>query len=127
VERSPRSTITGFRRWHRLRGRAAIKDGTVLYSRDRSQRHQLTRGIRLPALAALFPGGMPPRRHTSKDTPAKLAAGMRRRWRVVLLRSKGQLLGYVEAADQKGAEATAADQFKLDAVQRKRLLLRPEA
>jgi hypothetical protein len=41
--------------------------------------------------------GMPPRRRTSKDTPAKLASRMRRRWRVVLLRSKGQVLGEVEA------------------------------
>jgi len=37
---------------------------------------------------------MPPRRRTSKkDTPAKLAKRMSRRWRVVLLRAKGEILG----------------------------------
>ena len=57
-----------------------------------------------------------PRRPKSKDTPAKLAKRMKRRWRIILLRSKGQLLGYVDAA-------AAAEQFKLDAVQSRRLLV----
>jgi hypothetical protein len=48
---------------------------------------------------------------------------MKRRWRIILLRSKGQLLGYVDAADERGAEAAAAEQFKLDAVQSRRLLV----
>ncbi len=60
---------------------------------------------------------------SKKDTPRKLASRMKRRWRIILLRSKGQLLGYVEAADEKGAEAAAAVQFNLDDVQRRRLLL----
>jgi hypothetical protein len=64
-----------------------------------------------------------PRRPKSKDTPAKLAKRMKRRWRIILLRSKGQLLGYVDAADEQGAEAAAAKQFKLDAVQSRRLLV----
>jgi hypothetical protein len=68
--------------------------------------------------------GMPPRRRTSKDTPAKLASRMRRRWRVVLLRSKGQVLGEVEAPDAEAAVAEAAAQFGLDEVQRKRLLVK---
>ena len=34
-----------------------------------------------------------------KDTPAKLARRMKRRWRVVLLRAKGEILGTVEAPD----------------------------
>jgi hypothetical protein len=51
--------------------------------------------------------GMPPRRRGPKDTPAKLAKRMSRRWRVVLIRSKGQLLGYVDAADAQGAETAA--------------------
>jgi hypothetical protein len=41
---------------------------------------------------------MPPRR-TSKDSPAKLASHIKRRWRIVLMRKTGQVLGTVEAAD----------------------------
>jgi hypothetical protein len=66
---------------------------------------------------------MPPRRPKSKDTPAKLASRMKRRWRIILLRSEGQLLGYVDAVDEQGAEAAAAEQFKLDALQSRRLLV----
>ena len=36
---------------------------------------------------------------TTKDSPAKLASRMKRRWRVVLLRNKGEILGTVEAPD----------------------------
>ena len=36
---------------------------------------------------------MPSRRSSKKDSPAKLAGRMKRRWRVVLLRSKGEILG----------------------------------
>jgi hypothetical protein len=64
-----------------------------------------------------------PLRPKSKDSPAKLASRMKRRWRIVLLRSKGQLLGYVDAADEQGADAAAAEQFKLDAFQSRRLLV----
>ena len=46
---------------------------------------------------------------------------MSRRWRVIQLRGKGQLLGEVEAADEKAAEAAAATQFELNDEQRKRL------
>jgi hypothetical protein len=64
---------------------------------------------------------MPPRRRTPKDTPAKLAARMSRRWRVILLRGKGQLLGEVEVSDEKAAEAAVAAQFQLNDEQRKRV------
>ena len=67
---------------------------------------------------------MPPRRHTSKDSPAKLASSMKRRWRIVLIRSKGEVLGTVEAADPQAAEKVAAIQFELDEFQRRRLLVR---
>jgi hypothetical protein len=40
---------------------------------------------------------MPSRRSSKKDSPKKLAGRMKRRWRVVLLRSKGEILGTVEA------------------------------
>ena len=61
---------------------------------------------------------MPPRRRTSKDTPRKLAGRMERRWRVVLLRAKGEILGTVEAPDAQAAKAAAAVHFELDDVQR---------
>ena len=66
---------------------------------------------------------MPPRRPKSKDTPAKLASRMKRRFRIVLIRSKGEVLGTVEAADPQAAEKVAAIQFELDEFQRRRLLV----
>ena len=64
---------------------------------------------------------MPPRRPKPKDTPAKLASRMKRRFRIVLIRSKGEVLGTVEVADANAAEKVAAIQFKLDEQQRRRL------
>jgi hypothetical protein len=66
---------------------------------------------------------MPTRRRTPKDTPAKLAKRMSRRWRVVLLRVKGEILGTVEAPDVAAAKAAAAVQFELDDVQRNRIIV----
>jgi hypothetical protein len=66
---------------------------------------------------------MPPRRPKPKDTPAKLASRMKRRWRIVLIRSKGKALGPVEAADPQAAEKVTAIQFELDEFQRRRLLV----
>jgi hypothetical protein len=63
---------------------------------------------------------MPPRRTSKKDTPAKLAGRMKRRWRVVLLHAKGEILGTVEAPDVASAKAAAAVQFGLDEIQRNR-------
>ena len=62
-----------------------------------------------------------PLRPKSKDSPAKLATRMKRRFRIVLVRSKGEVLGTVEAADANAAEKVAAIQFKLDEQQRRRL------
>ena len=45
---------------------------------------------------------------TSKATPAKLAKRMSGRWRVVLLRAKGEILGTVEAPDAQAAKVAAA-------------------
>ena len=56
---------------------------------------------------------MPPRRSSKKDSPAKLAGRMKRRRRVVLLRSKGEILGQVEAPDAEAAKAAAAVQFEI--------------
>ena len=66
---------------------------------------------------------MPSRRSSKKDSPAKLAGRMKRRWRVVLLRSKGEILGQVEAPSAEGAKAAAAVQFDLDEIQRNRIMV----
>lgn len=66
---------------------------------------------------------MPPRRRKPKDTPATLASRMKRRFRIVLMRSKGAVLGTVEATDAHAAETVAAIQFELDEQQRRRLLV----
>ena len=58
-----------------------------------------------------------------KDTPAKLAKRMKRRWRVVLLRARGEILGTVEAHDVAAAKAAAVVLFDLDEVQRNRNML----
>jgi hypothetical protein len=67
--------------------------------------------------------GMPPRRPKPTDTPAKLASRMKRRWRIVLIRSKGEVLGSVEANDAQATKKVAAIQFELDEFQRRRLLV----
>jgi hypothetical protein len=66
---------------------------------------------------------MPSRRPTKKDSPTKLAGRMKRRWRVVLLRNKGEILGTVEAPDVASAKAAAAVQFDPDEIQRDRIML----
>jgi hypothetical protein len=66
---------------------------------------------------------MPPRRPKPKDTPGKLASRMKRRFRIVLMRKSGQVLGTVEAADAHAAEKVAAIQFELDEFRRRRLLV----
>ena len=66
---------------------------------------------------------MPSRRPKSKDTPAKLATRMKRRFRIVLMRKTGQVLGTVESADAQAAEKVAVIQFELDEFQRRRLLV----
>jgi hypothetical protein len=66
---------------------------------------------------------MPSRRSSKKDSPAKLAKRVKRRWRVVLLRAKGEILGEVEALDVASAKAAAAAQFDLDEIQRGRIMV----
>ena len=63
------------------------------------------------------------RRSSKKDSPKKLAGRMKRRWRVVLLRRKGEILGEVEAPDVASAKAAAAVQFDLDEIQRDRIMV----
>ena len=52
---------------------------------------------------------------------------MKRRWRVVLLRAKGEILGRVEAPDVASAKAAAAVQFDLDEVKRDRIMVQEMA
>jgi hypothetical protein len=66
---------------------------------------------------------MPRRGSSKKDSPKKLAGRMKRRWRVVLLRNKGEILGQVEAPDVASAKAVAALQFELDEIQRGRIMV----
>jgi hypothetical protein len=47
-----------------------------------------------------------------------------RSWRVIIIRSKGEYLGSVEAPDRERAEAVAIKHFALDDDQRRRLLIR---
>ena len=68
-----------------------------------------------------------PRRTSKKDSPAKLAKRMKRRWRVVLLRNRGEILGDVEAHDAAAAKVAAAVQFDLDEVQRNRVIVQEYA
>ena len=67
-----------------------------------------------------------PRRTSKKDSPAKLAGRVKRRWRVVLLRDKGEILGTVEAPDVASAKA-AVVQFDLDEIQRNRIMVQEMA
>ena len=66
---------------------------------------------------------MQPRRPSKKDSPKKLASRMKRRWRVVLLRNKGEILGEVAASDVASAKAAAVVQFDLDEIQRNRIMV----
>ena len=66
---------------------------------------------------------MPPRHSSKKDSPKKLAGRMKRRWRVVLMRHKGEILGEVEAPDVASAKAAASDQFELNEFQRTRIMV----
>jgi hypothetical protein len=62
---------------------------------------------------------------TYRDETAteKTAAKLRSR-RVIIMRSRGEYLGSVEAPDRESAEAVAIKQFDLDQDQRGRLLIR---
>jgi hypothetical protein len=58
------------------------------------------------------------RRVSKKNNSRKL-----REWRVVLMRYRGELLGYVKAATREAAESEAARLFSLSDFHRRRLLL----
>jgi len=59
-----------------------------------------------------------------KITRQRPAAANLRSWRVIIIRSKREYPGSVEAPDRERAEAVAIKQFALDDDQRSRLLIR---
>ena len=61
--------------------------------------------------------GMSRRTHPKKPTNL-------RSWRVIIMRSRGEYLGSVEAPDREKAAAVAVKQFDLDQDQQRRLLIR---
>jgi len=63
----------------------------------------------------------PKKKPTAKKKPK---AEKLRSWRASLMRSRGQRLGIVYAADEKSAEATAIAEFKIGEEQRRRLIVR---
>ena len=60
----------------------------------------------------------------SSRSRIKVPAKKPRSWAVTLIKSRGVLLGYVEAPNPKAAELVAAKAFMLSEWQRKRLLVR---
>ncbi len=70
------------------------------------------------SFGASHPAAAPPR-----IPPPSSTKRMSRRWRVVLLRNKGEILGAVEASHAQAAKAAAAVQFELDDVQRNRIIV----
>ena len=61
---------------------------------------------------------------TTNKSASRSKAIKPRSWRVVLIRNRGQFLGYVEAPSVEAAELMAAKEFNLNSFHRKRLLLR---
>jgi hypothetical protein len=59
-----------------------------------------------------------------KSAKKKPIVANQRSWRVIIMRSRGEYLGSVEAPDRERAEAVAIKQFDLDDDQRRRLLVR---
>jgi hypothetical protein len=59
----------------------------------------------------------------SKQSRAGFPKKPPRSWRVIIIRSKGEHLGTVEAPDRERAEAAAIKYFDLDQDQRGRLLI----
>jgi hypothetical protein len=62
-----------------------------------------------------------------KNSSGRSNAILLREWRVVLIRNRGQLLGWVKATSLEAAETAAAETFNLNDWQRRRLLLRERA
>jgi hypothetical protein len=59
-----------------------------------------------------------------KSAKKKPIAANLRSWHIIIMRSRGEYLGSVEAPNREKAEAVAIKQFALDDDQRRRLLIR---
>jgi hypothetical protein len=66
---------------------------------------------------------MPPRRSSEKDSPAKLARRLKRRWRVVLLRAKGKSSARSRRTTWHQPKRLRGVQFELDEIQRDRIMV----
>ncbi len=64
-----------------------------------------------------------PRRSSKKDTPAKLASRVKRRWRVVLLRAKGENPRDGRGPRRGGGKSRRSDPVRLDEVRRSRIMV----
>jgi hypothetical protein len=64
---------------------------------------------------------------SSRLRARKPAKASLRSWSVSLIRNRVQFLGFVDAVDQKAAEAAAVKQFSLAEWQRRRLVLQEAA
>ena len=84
------------------------KDGPPITQRTSGLEHG---GMRAAAMRPCHPDAV------------KLAKRVSRRWRVVLLRAKGEILGTVEAPDAQADKAAAAVQFELGDVQQGRIIV----
>jgi hypothetical protein len=70
--------------------------------------------------------GAPTFRSMRTPPTKKAIAAKLRNWRVTILRNRAELLGVVQAADERAAEKAAAKAFALDDDRRKRLAVREE-
>ena len=66
-------------------------------------------------------------RRTNKKNSSGPKPTHTRKWRVVLMRNRGDFLGYVKAASPDAAEIEAAKTFNVNEWQRRSLLLREKA
>ena len=65
---------------------------------------------------------------SERPTLAAMRASKRKaeklqRWRAMLLRSRGEVLGYVQASDERSVETAAVKTFSLSEQQRSRLVV----
>jgi hypothetical protein len=121
-KRSPSTSITIIYSWSN-RKRGYLQSGSAGLDANRKTACGPPSGWCITPFKAADPRECLPhsamRTARRKPTAAKL-----RSWRVVIMRSRGEYLGSVEAPDREGAEAVAIKQFALDDDQRRRLLIR---
>jgi hypothetical protein len=103
-----------------LNVRSSLIDGEVVCCDEKGVAAFHNRTDHSPPSQQGIPDAAPP---LQQKRHPRSPAGMKRHWRVVLLRHKGEILGTVEAPDVASAKAAAAVQFELDDVQRNRIVV----